>query len=290
MNVDRELPQNGFTLSVRSISADYLDTIGIRVVAGRDFSDSDTGSSESVGILNESAAALVFPGRAAPGERITYFQGTEVVRIVGIVPDYKHTRLDADAAPQLYTPAQQSPASLGSGAFMVRVRDGGDRQIGALEEIVTAMEPAASVQIESAGEARWNMFSTERFRSGLLLAFASTALGLATIGIFGVVAYTVTVRKREVGIRIALGARHGPITSLMLRQLLLPATAGLAAGLVAAIGLTRFLESFLFEITPTDPLTYAAAVACLLLTSLAASLIPALRATRIDPLTVLRHE
>jgi putative ABC transport system permease protein len=173
---------------------------------------------------------------------------------------------------------------------MIRLRDDATGLPQALESIIASLDPAASVEVETATAARWAMFRQERFRTSLLLTFASTALFLAMVGVFGVVSYSVTERQREIGIRLTLGAANRDVVGLMLTQAMWPAMIGLGVGLLASIGLMRLLVSFLYEVEPTDPATFGIAATCLLLASIVASLIPARRATRVDPMTILRHE
>ncbi len=139
-------------------------------------------------------------------------------------------------------------------------------------------------------EIRWRLLAAERFRTGVLLAFALSAVFLALVGIFGVVSYSVVERNREIGVRMALGATRAQVMGLLLRQAMWPTGLGLVIGVLASIGLTRLLAGFLYEIEPGDPLTLAGAATCLLVVAFAASFIPALRGTRIEPMTSLRHE
>ncbi len=139
-------------------------------------------------------------------------------------------------------------------------------------------------------EIRWRLLAAERFRTGVLLAFALSAVFLALVGIFGVVSYSVVERHREIGVRMALGANRVQVVRLLLRQAMWPATLGLVIGVLASMGLSRLLAGFLYEIEPGDPLTLAGAATCLLVVALTAGFIPAVRGTRIEPMTSLRHE
>jgi putative ABC transport system permease protein len=132
--------------------------------------------------------------------------------------------------------------------------------------------------------------AADRFRTGVLLSFALSATFLALVGIFGLVTYSVVQRTREIGLRMALGARKADIQRLIVRQAMLPTTIGLVVGFVGALALSRFVASFLFELTATDPMTYAIVISGLTLAALAASVVPARRATRVDPMVALRCE
>jgi putative ABC transport system permease protein len=143
---------------------------------------------------------------------------------------------------------------------------------------------------DTMGQVRWQQLSEERFRTAILLIVAATAAFLALVGMFGVVAYTVAQRRREIGLRVALGATARNVVSLISRQALLPAAIGSAAGVAGAVALSHVLTTFLFEIEPTDAPTFAAAAALFLLSTLIASVIPALNSLRIQPAEALRHE
>jgi ABC-type antimicrobial peptide transport system permease subunit len=139
-------------------------------------------------------------------------------------------------------------------------------------------------------QVRWKLVATERFRTTVLAGFALTATFLALVGVFGLVAYTVGQRTREIGLRLALGATYRRVAALMVRQALVPAAIGSAAGIVGGILGSRVLQTFLFEIEPTDPATFAMAIGLFLVASTTAAVVPALRAFKIDPAATLRHE
>jgi ABC-type antimicrobial peptide transport system permease subunit len=144
--------------------------------------------------------------------------------------------------------------------------------------------------VSTMAQVRWTLLASERFRTAVLLVFAATATFLALVGVFGLVAYAVAERRREIGLRVALGATYGRVVSLMLRQALVPAGAGIAAGVGGALALSHLLTAFLFEIEATDPMTFGAAAAAFSVAVLIAALVPVLRTYRVDPAVALRQE
>jgi predicted permease len=279
----------GFSLSTRSVGSDYFGTLGIPIIVGRQILDSDTRTSEPVVVLNRAATVALWPGEEALGKRIAL--GNRMIRVVGIVPDFKLTSLDGQVSLQMYTPIGQLPASAQTSAILVRAKPSARNIADQANALIRNLERDMTwVDVSTLAQVRWRLVAPERFRTAVLVAFAGTATFLALVGIFGLVSYTVTERFREVGLRLALGSTSARVVSLMARQALLPATIGITLGFVAAIVAGRLLSAFLFEIRPTDPGTLAAVI--VLFTGLAAvaSLVPALRCRRVNPSDVLRHE
>ena len=279
----------GFSLSWRNVGPDYFETLGIPIVAGRPILDSDLRSGESVVVLNQLAASTMWPGDSAIGKRLG--DNRRPLTVVGIVPDFKLTRLDGNVSMQMYVPYTQDGTPAGTSAILVRARPDaralGDR----MKAVLLNLEKALPfVDVSTMSQVRWKLVAAERFRATVLAGFAFTATFLALVGVFGLVAYSVGQRTREIGLRLALGATYGRVAALMVRQALVPAAIGAAAGLVGALLGSRVLESFLFEIEPTDPVTFAAAIGLFLAASTTAAVVPALRAFKIDPAATLRHE
>ena len=192
----------------------------------------------------------------------------------------------------MYTCMQQLPGALaGTSAIMVRTKPGAraipDRTKAILLNLEKGMSPLAE---STMAQVRWRLLASERFRTAVLLGFASTATFLALIGIFGLVSYTVAQRHREIGVRVAFGATYSRIVSLMLRQALAPTVIGIVAGTVGALALSRLLAAFLFEVPATDPATFSAAIGLFFCAAFLAALVPALRSVRVDPAVALRHE
>jgi ABC-type antimicrobial peptide transport system permease subunit len=234
-------------------------------------------------------AARHWPGQNALRKRFRLNDRTyEVIGVVGDVQ--QRDLLEADSAdPDIYFPLFQLP----NRAFAVIARTSGDPQpaVAAIREIVTELNPSVPVFSVSTGEELIAQQTTGvRFSSALLAAFALVALTLTMVGIYGVTAYTVSRQTRQVGIRMALGATRGDVLRLIVRGGLTFILAGLALGAFAAFGLTRLLSSLIYGVSATDPTTFAAVTALLAAVAVLACLVPAVRATRIDPVVALRTE
>ena len=282
-------PHEGLSLSHRVVGSEYFSTLGIPVLEGRPILESDTPDGERVVVLNRSAAAALWPNEHAIGQRIQF--GRRPMRVIGLVPDFKLTQLTGDVTPQMYTPIGQLPSFANTSAMLVRVKPGArafaDRSRAILLNLESKLE---EVDVSTMAQVRWKLVAAERFRTTVLTVFAATALFLALVGIFGLVSYAVTQRYREIGLRLALGATLAQVVRLMVRQALVPAALGIAAGFAGAVVAGRVLASFLFEIEPTDPATLMSAVGLLAAAAVGASLVPALRCARVSPADVLRHE
>ncbi len=212
------------------------------------------------------------------------------MRVVGIIPSFKHIRLDETLSPQLYAAFRQLPWSGTGAVIMLRPKTDAMGVSAALQTTIRNMEKDAKVTVSTMNEVRWKSLATERFRTGILLLFAASAIFLSLVGIVGVVSYTVVQRNREIGLRVALGAESRDIVRLVLKQALVPATFGLAAGIFGSFAATRLLTGYLFQIAPGDPATFVTAVSILAIATFAAGLLPARRALRVDPMVALRHE
>jgi putative ABC transport system permease protein len=276
----------------KSVTPDYFKAMGIKLLAGRTFDDGDTLEKPRVTIVNQALARQYFRGEDALGKRIKFARPIDNdvwVTIVGIVADEKQDGLDQPARPQVYSAIRQrmqNPLT-----FVVRstlddasVVAAARREVQAVDRdlALTTVAPLRAVVDESMGD--------HRFRTALLAAFAAVAVLLAALGIYGVLAYFVSQRSRELGIRLALGARPGALFGMVVRQGMRPVAVGAAIGLAGAVAITTVMQSLLFGVNPVDPTTYAAAAATLAIVALAACAVPALRATRVDPLAALRDE
>lgn len=263
-----------------STSAVYLKLMGMRVVRGRWYTDTET---EPVMVINEALARRDFPGQDPLGRRM---QSKWVV--VGVVADLKYSRLDAPPQPEAYFPYSDM-RRLDGASVLAKLSD--PSAAAAIPKVVADIDPTQPVyQVRTIEQALSDSIAPRRFNLFLLGAFATAAVLLALIGIYGVIAYAVVQRTHEIGVRIALGAGVSEVTGMVLRQGLSIALVGIAVGLLAAQALTRLMESMLFDVRPNDPLTFATVTAALATTALLACLVPALRAARVDPLTALRHE
>jgi putative ABC transport system permease protein len=275
---------------IASISPDYFATMGMRLVSGRGFTDADRQPAPAVAILNMAAARRYWPDEDPVGRRFRYnLRADDWITVVGVVADTRNVGLQAQPAPQVYLPfdrftlpfmniAVRSAAGTGVVASVAR------SEVAATdpELPVDRVYPLARVVAESVGE--------PRFRTLLLGLFAAIALVLAAVGLYGLISYSVTQRTREIGIRVALGARPRQVMLPVLREGLRLALLGMGLGLAGALVATRALAVFLFGVGTTDPLTFAAVSGLLLGVALLASYIPARRALRVDPVTALRAE
>jgi putative ABC transport system permease protein len=283
------------TMQVRVATPGYFKAIGIPVLRGRGLEASDTAASNPVVVLSESAVRRFFPGEDPLGKRIVVgWRRPEGLppaggEVVGVVGDVKEEGLDQENPPEVYIPHAQLPVN----AMDVVLRTAVEplsltRSVTAAVGALDPQLPVARLQTLDAIVAR--SVSEPRFYMLLLGAFAAMALGLAALGIFGVMSYAVVQRSREIGIRVALGAHPGDVLRMVLRQALVLAGLGVAVGLLGAVALSRAIASLLFQLSPTDPGTLAAVGLGLTAVALLASYLPARRATRVDPLLALRSE
>jgi putative ABC transport system permease protein len=283
------------SMQVRVATPDYFPAIGIPLKRGRLFTDSDTTSTPQVVLITESAARRFFPHEDALGKTITLGWGRSSSKhraggeIVGIVGDVKDTGLDEPNPPEIYLPLRQWPVSsmtviLATAVPPMSLADA----VRAAVYSVDGNLPVSNVGTLDAIVAR--SISQQRFYMLLLTVFASVALVLAAVGVFGVLSYAVSQRTREIGIRMALGAPGRSVLALIVRQALTLVVCGVGIGLVSGLGLSQTMAKMLFGVTPTDPATYAAVAAVLATVALLASYLPARRATRVDPIVALRVE
>jgi putative ABC transport system permease protein len=269
----------------------YFDTLRIRLLQGRFFGEADRAGQPKVAIVNEAAARTFWPKGNAIGQKIAVGQGGfgEGAEIVGVVADVRYRAIESAAGPQVYVPLAQSYKS-GMRLFVRSSLDAANL-VPAIGREIHALDPNLPVigVKTMEGYVRDAMWRT-RVATWLLSAFAGVALLLTAIGVFGVMAQTVAQRTPEFGLRMALGAQRRDVLSLVLRRGALITGAGLAAGAFAALATTRVIGALLYDVSPNDPMTFAAVVVGLALVSLAACYVPALRATRVDAIVALRSE
>jgi len=279
-------PMSGWRL----ISPAYFDTMGIPLRAGRAFTDRDTLGSIGVAIINESFARQHFPNVDPIGRTIIPRWRPERPRqIVGVVSDFKHRGLSRDAAPEMYVPYTQQTWS--SMALVVRTSAEPEKiQVAVQKAIWEVAQSAPISRINTMKQILGGQVSHSRFNTLLLGIFSALALILAAIGIYGVMSYAVRQRTHEVGVRMALGAQNIDVVWLVVRQGLKLTLLGMAIGLASAYGLTRLLTKLLFNVSATDPMTFAGVALLLMIVALLACWIPARRATQVDPMVALRTE
>jgi putative ABC transport system permease protein len=274
----------------RQVSNGYFATMRIPLLAGRGFSEHDGATTAGVIVVNEAFAEQFFTGQNAIGKHLRFATGPKQdMEIVGIVGNIHHDSLSDSRLPEMYTAFAQNPA--GQMHIVVRGAANPENLAAALREIVTGMDKDEALSgFRTLDAIRDASIAQPRFSTQLLGTFAALALVLAAVGLYGLLAYSVTQRINEIGIRVALGATRTDILNLVLRRGALLAFYGIAVGLVASFALSRSLASLLFGVSPTDPLTFSAVAATLAAVAMVASYIPAHRATRVDPNTCLRHE
>lgn len=275
----------------RYISPDYFRAIGIPLRQGRFFSDQDRDKSAPVVIISEAMARRFFPGENPVGKRLTpSFHLEQGVReIVGVVGDVKARGLDSDSSTMMYLPFKQSPRPFLS--FVVRTASNPESLIQPVSKAIYSIDnEQALTDVQTMEQVLTQSLSGQRFNMTLLLAFAGVALMLAAAGVYGVMNYTVALRRRELGIRMALGAARMDVLRLVLGQGLTLTLIGVGAGLISAYALTRLMASLLYGVTATDYLTFGIVSAVLIIVGVAASYVPARRATKVNPTIALRAE
>jgi len=276
--------------STRTISPQYFAAMGIPLLAGRTFTDADRTGAPEVAIINRFLAHQLFPDRDPIGQTLPGEAGPGAM-VVGVVKDSGQAAYDQPAKVEIYLPYTQ----IVFGAFMstIVVRTAGDPLTiaGMLEKEIWAYDPKQPItRIETMNDVVADSIWRPRFSAWLFSILGALALTLTAAGVYGVIAYTTTLRVREVGIRIAIGATPAHVVGLVLRDAFAPLVIGLLAGVAAAMLSTRVLTSLLYETRTSDPLTYLAAACVLLGIGLLAAARPALQAAQSDPLDALRNE
>jgi predicted permease len=288
--VEGYLPPAGedTTYEFAIVSPRYFATLRIPLVSGREFTDADDTGSVRVAIVNAAFAGRFWPGQDPLGHR--FRTRGEWRRIVGLTRTGKYNRLDEPPWPFYYLPDQQGVSDLD---LSLAVRTAGDPGAlagavrGAVHGLDPGVEPLRTLPLRSYVEA---VYFPQRMASGLLLLLGAVSLALAALGVYGVMAFAVSQRTQEFGVRLALGATRRDVVWLVLRQALMLTGIGVAIGLVLSLALTRLVASFLNGVSPFDPATYAAVPASLAVVALLASGLPARRATGVDPIVALRCE
>ncbi|HJQ70015.1 MAG TPA: ABC transporter permease [Blastocatellia bacterium] len=273
----------------------FFEAMGIPLLAGRDFAETDTKQAPNVVVINEAFANRHFAGESPLGHRIS-LQGQErdPLLIVGVVGDVRQLGLDQQPVPEAYVPFLQDPLSKSyqrSLTIVARTESDPAAAAGSLRAELTSLDKSLPVyDLKPMTEYMRDSLARRRFNLILLTAFSVVALVLAAVGIYGVISYGVTQRTHEIGIRMALGAEKGDVLRLVVGQGMIMALGGVAIGLVASFVLTRLMETLLFGVSVTDPLTFTVIALLLMCVALLACFVPARRATKVDPLVALRYE
>lgn len=274
------------------ISPDYFSAMGIAILKGRDFDERDAREGPKVTIIDERLAREYWPDEDPIGKRIRFGppENNEPWHtIVGVVREVKHQRLDATTRESVYLPFPQMP--MGGSSLAIRTSGRPETLITAVRAQIRELDPDLPVTLtmpmtEVVARSVWQ----PRLYTALFGVFAAVALILATVGIYGVMSYSVTQRTREIGLRMALGAQRQDVLKLVVGHGIVLATIGVGVGLVAAMVMTRLMSSLLFGVTATDPMTFAAVSVLLTGVALGACFIPARRAAKVDPMIALRYE
>jgi putative ABC transport system permease protein len=281
----------------RAASANYFVALGIPLVRGRYLDRTDGEKTPGVAVINSTMARRFFPNEDPIGKRIKAgFDNSVWSTIVGIVGDVKHAGLDAETNPEIYYQYQQVPPALmsfveGTMTLVLRTNTEPTAMVTGVRGVVQMLDGDLAVfNVKTMQELLAGSLAQARFRTLLVVAFAGVALILAAIGLYGVIAYTVTQRTNEIGVRMALGAQKGDVLGLVVGHSARLAAIGVGIGLVAAFALLRVISNLLFRVTAADPVTFAVTAVLILAVSLAASGIPALKAIAVDPLKALRYE
>jgi putative ABC transport system permease protein len=274
-----------------TVSSGFARVLGLRVVRGRWLMEHEAAPAV---VVNESLAHEFFGAGNAVGKQLGLGPNVDdpstAASIVGVVSDLQYSRRDAAAEPEMYIPYQLSSSLLGM-TIMVRTTAGAGALEPPIRNLIASIDRTQPVyEVKTLEQALADSIAPRRFNLYLLGAFAASALLLALIGIYGVIAYAVAQRTHEIGVRLALGAQRSQVVRLVVREGMRLAALGITVGLAAAFGLTRLMTSLLYDVTPTDPSTYAMVAGALAATALAACWKPALQAAWVDPATALREE
>ena len=279
----------GSAASFQVATENYFRAAGIKLRRGRFFTSGDSENMPQVAVINETMARRFWPNTEVLGQRIVIRNETFAREIVGVVSDLKHFGLEQEIQPEMYAPFAQFPIDVMP--MVVRVQGDPASVANVIRQQVQQVDSTVAIdRIAPMRELLADSLAARRFTMLLLGAFAAVALLLAGVGVYGVMAYSVSQRTREIGVRLALGAQATDVLRLVLKQSLTLAAVGVVIGLLASFALSHLIKNLLFDITANDPLTFTAVAVMLTLVTLLACWIPARRATKIDPMIALRQE
>jgi putative ABC transport system permease protein len=277
------------TADIRAVSPGYFEAMGIALSRGRDFGISDAPGAPPVVIVNEPFVRRFFAGGNPLGRRLAIDTGETVVsEIVGVVDGVRQYSLDFEPNPAMYVPFAQNPSATVN--LVVQASGAPSGAVAGIRSAIQRLDRALPVEVVAQSRRVARSAAESGFRTALIGAFAVVALVLSAIGIYGLLAGLVAERRREIGVRVALGAGTSDVVALVMRESLRLALAGLALGAVASLALARLVSGLLFGIRPWDPLTLVGVVVVMTAAAAAASLVPARQVARVDPATTLREE
>ncbi len=289
-------PETGQSVLYNIVSPEYFAALEVPILRGRGFNATDRDGSPLVAMIDETMAERFWPGEDPVGKRVTIGEpdssGAKVYRtVVGVTKNVRHYQLTAASRVQIYVPFDQTYRRWGMGLHLVLATAGAPSRLSEpLRAMVTQLDPDAPVKTRPLDDYVGGAMAQSRAMTRVLAAFGASALALAGLGIFGVMSYMVARRTREIGIRIALGAAATDVTWWIGGRALRLTALGLLIGVLGAAGLTQVLRKALFEVNPLDPVTFGLGAAGLAAIAMAAALLPARRATRVDPVTVLADD
>jgi putative ABC transport system permease protein len=290
--IEKRPDVRGRELRHKSVTPGYFAAAGLRLIRGRDFDGSDTASSPPVVVVNRSLARRYFGDGDPVGSRIAFSQpgpNTMWLTVVGVVTDEKQDSLDAEVEPEVYAPhAQDTPGEM---SVLVRAAVPSETLLPQIKRAVAAVDSGVALyDVRTMDEVIAGTLAEERFSMLMLAVFALTAMLLAAVGLYGIVAYDVTERTREIGVRMALGASRLNVLRMVVWDGIRVVLIGVACGLLGAFAVSRTLSTFLYQTTPTDPLVLGSVAALLLLAGMVATYLPARRAAGVDPAVSLRAD
>jgi putative ABC transport system permease protein len=292
LDVLRARDDLGVRVDANRIAPNYFRTLGIPILAGREFTDRDRAGATPVGIVNEKLASRLWPRETAVGKLLAvpfWDQQRPPIQIIGVARDTKHRSLIADMPMLIYLPELQ--AYDGRATLVARTTGDPKDLIPAIREAAAAIDKDLTLfAVKTMTDQMEGTLWQQRTAAGLIGVFGILALGLSAIGIYGVIAHSVAQRTREIGIRMALGADAQGVRRMILRQGLLLALKGVLVGLASAFALTRLMSSLLYGVSATDTVTYVISSVVLVGVALGACFVPARRATKVDPMIALRCE
>ncbi|MGH9380888.1 MAG: ABC transporter permease [Thermoanaerobaculia bacterium] len=293
VRLGRDATRTGYA-EYRRATPGYFPAMQIPLLRGRPFDERDHPDSTHVAVVSESLAKATWPDEDPIGKLVQFGNMDGNFRpftVVGVVGDIRDASLEAEPRPTFYANSYQRPGALAAALNIVLVTAGDARSLmTAARQVVHELDPEVSPSIQTLEEISTSSLAERRFQLLLLAVFGTTALLLAVVGIYGVISFHVAQRTREIGVRMALGATSETVVRLVVRQALLPAALGVALGLAGALAVTHLMQSLLYGIPATDPITFFAAPTLLLAAAMLACSLPARRAARVDPMQVLREE
>jgi len=292
--IDNDPNARGYA-EYRVASAGYFPAMNIPLLRGRVFGSEDTVNSPHAALISQSLATRYWPNETPIGKRIQFGNmdtDKRLLNVVGVVGDVRDAQLDTNPLPTVYAFSLQRPQWWQVSRLSIVVRSSTDLEtlVPSLRNAVESLRSDVPLTFRTLERVLSSSLDQRRFSLAMFGVFGLVALLISAIGIYGLVAYSVAQRTREIGIRMALGAQAGSVLGLVIRSGMALTVTGLAIGIVAALALTRLLSSMLFGITPTDPMTFATVAVALTIVSVIACWIPARKATRVDPLIALRQE